>query len=126
MERYGFRVVTPEMKSLGLRRNPNILTYPETGEIFRLPKDWIKEGKQDWGGIWITKTFSRAKYLVRLMAEEHNTNGCRIFIAKLGTVLYENDYRIKTNSVQFLAEVIFDSAETLPHNGPPRKGIRLP
>ncbi len=108
MERYGYRVVTPEMKSLGLRRNPNILTYPETGEIFRLPEDWIKEGMQDWGGIWVSKTLYRAKYLVRYMAEKHHTPGCRVFVAELGKILYENSYRIKPDSVEFLAELILE------------------
>lgn len=128
MERYGFRVVTPEMKSLGLRQNPNILSYPETGEIFRLPNDWLEEGKGDWGGIWVTKNFSRAKYLVRLMKEVHQTNNCRVFVAKVGRILYENSYRIKTNSIQLLAEVIFEYADILPYSGtgPRKQGVRLP
>jgi hypothetical protein len=48
----GYKVVTAEMKSLGLRRNPNILTYP-LDEWYILPPDQIEEGKGDWGGIWI-------------------------------------------------------------------------
>lgn len=96
------------MNSLGLRGNPNILTYPETGEVFRLPPDWVEAGKQDWGGIWITKTLSRAKSLVRYMAKKHQISGCRIFLAKTGQIFYENDYRIKTDSVEFWAEIILD------------------
>ena len=108
MERYGYRVVTSEMKSLGLWRNQNILTYPETGEIFRLPDNWIEAGKGDWGGIWVSKTLYRARRLVRYMAERHQTLGCRIFVAELGEILYENSYRIKTDSVEFLAELILE------------------
>lgn len=106
--RVGYKVVTPEMKSLGLRRNPNVLTYPATGELYRLFASQIKPGKDDWGGIWVTRRLSKAKEIVRYMAEMHGVIGCRIFVAELGKILYENDYRIKTDSVEFLAEVILD------------------
>jgi len=42
----GFRVVTKDMKSLGLRKNPNSITYP-INEWLYLPEDELQEGISD-------------------------------------------------------------------------------
>jgi len=63
---FGYRVVTEDMKSLGLRKNPNILTYPFQEWLFLEPKQ-IQKGKQDWGGIWVTRTLGSSKALQKYM-----------------------------------------------------------
>jgi hypothetical protein len=101
----GYKVVTDEMKSLGLRSNPNIIEYP-INEWLYLPKDQLKNGKEDWGGIWVARDASNARNLTKYMEIKHDTN-TRVFKALLDKVLYANSYRVKTNGV-FLFEEITD------------------
>lgn len=99
----GYRVVTEGMQSLGLRRNPNIITYPFQ-KWFYLSEDQIKKGKEDWGGIWVTRTPSSAKALTKYMKKKHHTP-TRIFKSAIDKILYVNDYRIKTNAIILLEEI---------------------
>lgn len=98
-----FKVVTMELKSLGLRRNPNILTYP-IGEWYILPDSWIEAGRGDWGGMWLSRVSSTAKRLRAYMKENHNTE-CRVFKSYIGKVLYCNSYRLKTDQVKMFEEL---------------------
>lgn len=108
-ERIAFKVVTPDMKSLGLKRNPYILKYPEDDVLFQLPQEMVEEGAQDFGGIWVKKTLSEAKRMVKYMAEEKGLAGCRIFLCLLpGRILFENKYRMKTESILPICEVILE------------------
>lgn len=77
------------------------------GEWVVLPDDQIEKGVGDWGGIWVKTTQGEARKLKKYMAEEAKKRvvGCRIFITRIGEVLYENPYRIKTDKV-FLEEEI--------------------
>ncbi len=103
----GYKVVTEDMKSLGLRGNPNIHTYP-TGEWYFLPEEDVVEGNSDWagwGGFWVARTLGGARTLQRYMMEEHSQKA-RIFKAALDDILYANSYRIKTNGLLLFEEVI--------------------
>jgi len=91
-----YKVVTENMESLGLRRNPTILKY-KLNKWIKSPT--IKEGSSDDGGIWVVKTKSNANKLVKYMRKMHKVN-CLIFEAKIGKILYENNYRIKVNKVK--------------------------
>jgi hypothetical protein len=75
-----YKVVTSDMRSLGLRKNPNILTYP-VGEWYVLPEKDVVAGKDDFGGIWVTRRFSDAKKLVRYMSDKYSIDA-RIFRAR--------------------------------------------
>ena len=100
----GYRVLTKDLKSLGLRRNPNILQYP-IREWYFLPEDKIIEGKNDFGGIWVARTFGNARKLSEYMKEKHDTE-TRLFKSAVDKILFENSYRIKTNGI-YLAEELF-------------------
>ena len=100
----GYRVLTKDLKSLGLRRNPNILQYP-IREWYFLPEDKIIEGKNDFGGIWVVRTFGNARKLSEYMKEKHDTE-TRLFKSAVDKILFENSYRIKTNGI-YLAEELF-------------------
>lgn len=102
-ERVGYKVVTAQMESLGLRKNPNRLTF-SLNQWVKLPDDQIEAGKGDWGGIWVAAKRCGARTLCRCMKGKYDIP-CKIFRAKIGTVLYENSYRIKTDAV-FLEEEI--------------------
>jgi len=98
-----FKVVTDNYQSLGLRKNPNILTFPP-GQWVILDEESIVPGKGDWGGIWSTLTKSKAKGLVKYEKDKYNkvTN---IFLTALNEPLFANNYRVKSVGVMLLGEV---------------------
>ncbi len=98
-----YRVVTTDMKSLGLRRNPHILSYP-IQEWFFLPNDRLVIGASDWGGLWVARTLSCARQLTRYMAKKHAIQ-TRLFSALIDETLYQNSYRVKTNGIFLLEEI---------------------
>ncbi|MGP8322429.1 MAG: hypothetical protein ACT6FG_00305 [Methanosarcinaceae archaeon] len=98
-----YKVVTGEMRSLGLRHNPNLLTYPK-GEWCEMPDKWIEDGGTDWGGFWVSRTKSGAKGLRKYVFEMHGIKA-RIFKAYLGNLLFYNTYRIKTDKIYLSREL---------------------
>lgn len=99
----GYKVVTKYLKSLGLRKNPNILTFP-INKWYKLNRKDIVLGASDWGGIWVAKKLSGARTLKKYMFEKYNKK-TRIFETEIGEVLYCNSYRIKTNKVKLIKEI---------------------
>ncbi len=98
-----YKVFTKELKSLGLRKNPNILQFTPN-EWYYLEEDQIKEGIDDFGGIWVCKSIGGANTLTSYMLKKHNIE-TRAFEVKIGTILYSNSYRIKTDSVYLDKEI---------------------
>lgn len=104
----GYKVVTQDLKSLGLKRNPNILTYP-INEWYLLPENQIAYGVQGWGGIWLARIPSGARNLKKYMKDYHNTD-TKIFKsylkeACLEDILYFNSYRVKTKGIYMFEEI---------------------
>lgn len=99
----GFRVLTEDLKSLGLRRNPNIIKYPVRKWYF-LPDDMLRTGSDDFGGIWVTRTLGDSRRLMNYMKEKHGVN-TRVFRAAIDEILFANSYRIKTNGIYLIGEV---------------------
>ena len=99
----GYKVVTPERCSLGLRKNPNILRFP-IGEWYSLPESEVEEGVKDWGGIWVARTLSSARGLQRYMKKQH-AQETRVFKTLLDKILFANSYRVKTNGINMIEEV---------------------
>lgn len=96
-----YKVVTEEMKSLGLRKNPTILTY-KLGKWIKSPT--IKANKDDDGGIWVAKNLSSAKKIQKYMMDKYGIK-CQIYSVRIGESLYGNSYRIKTDKVKFIEAV---------------------
>jgi len=95
-----YKVVTSDLKSLGLRKNPNILVFPLN--------IWVNEpnplkGNKDSGGIWVTRHKFNATKLLKYMKKKGIE--CRIFRCLIGNVLYENSYRLKTDRVMLCEEI---------------------
>ena len=97
----GYKVVTIELKSLGLKRNPTILQY-EVGKWIASPE--VIKGKGDAGGIWSCRLLSGAKRIRLYMLRKHNI-ACRIYKVELGRILFANNYRIKTDMVRLIEEI---------------------
>lgn len=99
----GYKVVTEELESLGLRGNENIIQYPEN-EWHQLEEENIEAGEDDWGGIWSARTPGKAKSLSNYMEDKHST-GTRVFKAAIDQILFHNDYRIKSAEVNLFEEL---------------------
>ena len=99
----GYKVVTRDLGSLGLRRNPNILIYPFQ-KWYYLPENEVKEGPGDWGGIWVARLPSIARNLRRYVKKRYSKDTI-IFRATLDEILYYNSYRIKTNGIMLYEEI---------------------
>ncbi len=116
----GYRVCTEDMKSLGLRNNTNIHTYP-VGEWYYLPEEDVVPGNEDWagwGGFWVARSLGGARTLTRDMKERYGQH-VRTFKCAIDRVLYSNSYRIKTNAVYLFEEVHHeDTLEHLPDDLP--------
>jgi hypothetical protein len=96
-----YKVVTTANQSLGLRRNPTILTFP----VHR----WVKSptvsvGKTDQGGVWVAQGLSQARGLSRYMLKKYNQE-TKIYETQIGKILYENSYRVKTTKVKLIKEI---------------------
>ena len=74
------------------------------GEVFTLPDDQIVEGPADFGGIWVAAKIGGANTLIKYMATQYDLQ-CRLFAVQIGRILYQNSYRMKTDSVLFLEEL---------------------
>ena len=96
-----FKVTTSDRKSLGLRNNPTILTFP-LGKWIK--SSTVKEGKSDDGGIWLAVSLSNAKRLKKYMFERYGKH-CRIFKAAIGRILFKNSYRIKADKIKCEEEI---------------------
>ncbi len=91
-----YKVVTEDMKSLGLRKNPTILKY-KINEWVKSPT--VKRNNEDDGGIWVVKMMSNANKLKKYMEKKYNKR-CKIYKAIIWDILYENSYRTKTSKVK--------------------------
>jgi hypothetical protein len=100
----GYKVVTSEMKSLGLRKNPNIMTFP-VGEWVKLPDNQITVDNDDWGGIWTALGKGSIKTLKNYMMEMYETE-TRAFLTAIDRPVFANSYRIKSQGVMLLEEIL--------------------
>ena len=98
-----FKVVTQDLKSLGLAGNPNILCFNHYGWT-SLPDLKIVVGKSDYGGIWSTIEKSEAGGLRNYMKNKHNIE-TRVFLVALENPVYANNRRTKSQGVLLLDEV---------------------
>jgi drug/metabolite transporter superfamily protein YnfA len=71
---------------------------------FYLPPEKIKRGIDDWGGIWVCKSLSKAQTLKKYMNDKYETN-VKIFTCLIDKILFENSYRTKTNGIKLLREI---------------------
>ena len=100
-----FKVVTSDLKSLGLRRNPNIMQFP-IGEWVELSDDKLVPDEKGWGGIWGKLTLSDAKGLAKYMLREYGAP-TRIFLTGVDNSVYANRYSIKSQGIILLRELDF-------------------
>lgn len=96
-----YKVVTENMESLGLRKNPNVLTFTLNKWMI---ETYPEEGKMDWGGIWCCEKLSAARALKKYF--EGRYGKARVFECEIGGILYQNSYRTKTDEIKLIKEII--------------------
>ena len=96
-----YKVVTENNKSLGLRKNPNVMKFP-VGKWVNDPNPI--EGKQDVGGIWCCEKLSSARTLKKYY--ENRYGKARIYVSEIDKVLFQNSYRTKTNRIKLIKEIL--------------------
>jgi len=90
-----YKVVTVDMKSLGLRKNPNVMQF-SIGEWSYEPDP--DAGKQDVGGIWCCEKLSAARALKKYYEKRYGN--AVIFECEIGNILFQNTYRTKTDKIK--------------------------
>ena len=98
-----YKVVRADMTSLGLRKNPNIMTFHLDDWIY-LPEEKVVEGIGDYGGIWLARTEGSAHAYKKYMKNKHSVEA-RIFLSLIDRVLFVNEGRVKTNGVRLIKEL---------------------
>lgn len=96
-----YKVVTEHLKSLGLRKNPNVMTFITNRWMYEPNPD---AGKQDTGGIWCCEKLSAARALKKYF--EGRYGRAKVFECEIGVVLFQNNYRTKTDKVKLIKEVL--------------------
>jgi hypothetical protein len=106
-----YKVVTQDLKSLGLRKNPTIMTFPVGKWIFEPKPTKDKGGWGGTGGIWVANNIHDAKGLLKylrkkaLKENKPQFTKCRLFEVEIGNILYSNSYRTKTDKVKLIREI---------------------
>lgn len=98
-----YKVVTEGLQSLGLRRNPNIMTFPEC-EWTILDNIETLAGEDDWGGIWSALRPGSIKTLKQHCLATHQME-TRAFLTAIYRPLFANSYRVKSQGVMMLKEI---------------------
>jgi hypothetical protein len=83
-----YKVVTEDMKSLGLRKNPSIMVFPVNHWVIE-PRT-LEHNDRDWGGIWCCEKLSAARALKRYFERKYSK--ARIFECEIGNILFRNSY----------------------------------
>jgi hypothetical protein len=96
-----YKVVTEDLKSLGLRKNPTILSFPLHEWVL---SPTVSYDKKDAGGIWCCEKLSAARALKKYFELKYGR--ARIFECAIGMVLFQNSYRTKTDKVRLITEII--------------------
>ena len=96
-----FKIVRHDFYSVGLLRARRI-RY-KLGKWVK-PKEPLSGHPRKGGGLWVLKKLGDARHLKKYLLKKHGISA-RIFTCKIGKVLYETSYRIKTDRVCLLKEV---------------------
>lgn len=107
-----YKVVTNDLKSLGLRKNPTIMTFPINVWVYEPNPTRDQGGFGGTGGIWVANDLSNAKSLIKYLKKKSikenslKFNECRLFEVEIGEILYSNSYRTKTDKVKLVKEIL--------------------
>lgn len=98
-----YKLVTEDLLSLGLRKNPTRMEFPLNEWIY-LPIEKVVPGSTDFGGIWSARRKGSTTTLRKHCLRKHAMK-TRLFITALYNPVFSNDYGIKSQGVLLLKEV---------------------
>lgn len=102
----GYKVVTLDNKSLGLRKNPTIFEYPLGIWVYE-DKDILIPKRTDYGGIWSGASLSSARktreYCRTRRKDPFET---KIYLAAIKNPIYANSYGVKSQGIMILKQLV--------------------
>jgi len=99
----GYKVVTIENISLGLRKNPTPLHFPDH-EWVKMKKENLIYSDEDAGGIWTALKKSGGETLQKYMYNQYGKR-TKIYLTALLNPIFANSYRVKSQGVMLLEEI---------------------
>lgn len=97
-----YKVVTKDLKSVGLLR-ANVLQYKIGKWVY--PLEPLSRHPRKGGGLWIVKKKSDAFQVKKYLLKKHQ-KASRIFSCNIGRIIYQTSYRVKTNKVKLIEEIV--------------------
>lgn len=98
-----YKVVTEDMMSLGLRKNPNPMKFPIGVWVFE--ENPLQYGDKDFGGIWTAHRLGNANTLKKYCTEEKSMTTKTFLTAVYNPVAFVGNYRVKSEGVMLMKEV---------------------
>jgi len=98
----GYKVVTNDLESLGLRNNPTPMKFPIGEWVFEERN--LECNANDWGGIWTALRQSSIKTLKNHCKNTWDME-TRGFLTAIYNPVFSNTYRIKSQGVMILKEI---------------------
>lgn len=98
-----YKVVTNDMWSLGLRKNPNTMKFP-VGE-WTFENNPLQYGNKDFGGIWSAHRMGNANTIKKYCLEEKDMTTRCFLTAVYNPVAFVGNYRIKSEGVMLMKEI---------------------
>ncbi len=98
-----YKVVTANMESLGLRRNPNPMKFPVGKWVFE--ENELEYSAKDFGGIWSAHRLGNANTLKKYCLEEKNMVTKTYLSAVYNPVAFVGNYRVKSEGVMLMKEI---------------------
>jgi hypothetical protein len=98
----GYKIVTQNLESLGLRNNPTPMKFPIGEWVFEEKN--LEYNANDFGGIWTALRIGSVKTLKEHCRKTWNMK-TRGFLTAMYNPVYSNQYRIKSEGVMLLKEI---------------------
>lgn len=107
MSQICFKVLAPDLRSLGMRphgRRIPIIQYHRNK--WTKPLEPISRDVNGGGGLWVMTTISQVRIIRRYLWNKYQRK-VRVFRCRIGRILcWPSDYRLKTDKVMIFEEVI--------------------
>lgn len=98
-----YKVVTDDMKSLGLRKNPTIFEY-KLGEWSYETRN-LQYGDEDYGGIWSAHRRGSVNTIKKHCLETWGMKTRGFLTAAYNPIAFVGNYRVKSEGVMLLKEI---------------------
>lgn len=100
----GYKVVTEDLESLGLRNNPTPMKFPVGEWVFEERN--LQYGSKDYGGIWTAVRRGSTKVLKKHCLNTWGMKTRGFLTAIYNPVAFVGNYRIKSEGVMLVKEVL--------------------